>query len=279
MDLAEIGGELRLQELAGRDVLVRFDDFAPRQQAADRVDGNIRQPPGLAALLVALKLGELGAKDRVAHLAEPFGGRAGADGLHQAAHGVQRTLGVVIGKRLVVRELVSDVGQFVHDRALRSSEHVLERVHPETVHGVEERRLIPRDVAVAARLQSKLFGNPNLPVAGQGAFQSLRHKRRQRLRQHFHAVEYVLAGALGHALRLLRHAVGVAHPLSFANERGHRLPRRPSKYSTSADRPTISTIRTPRPVPSASVSRSSSPGMNWTGCCLPSSIAIFDAYR
>ena len=74
VDLAEIGGELRLQELAGRDVLMRFDDLALGQQASDRVDGNLHQPPGLAALLVALKLGEPGAKDRVAHLAESFSG-------------------------------------------------------------------------------------------------------------------------------------------------------------------------------------------------------------
>ena len=59
--------------------------------------------------------------------------------------------------------------------------------------------------------------------------------------------------------------------------RRHRRTRRASKYSTSADRPTISTIRTRSSVPSASVSCSSSPGMKWTGCCLPSSIAIFDA--
>ena len=41
MDLAEIGGELRLQELAGRNVLVWLDDLAPRQQPSSRIDRNL----------------------------------------------------------------------------------------------------------------------------------------------------------------------------------------------------------------------------------------------
>ena len=128
VDLAEIGGELRLQEIAGCDVMVRFDDLAPGQQATGRIDGNLHQPLGLAALLVAPKLSEPGAQYRVAHPAESFSKYPGADGFQQATHGIQRTLGIVIGKRLVVRELVTDGDQFVHDRALSASQHGLERV-------------------------------------------------------------------------------------------------------------------------------------------------------
>ena len=38
------------------------------------------------------------------------------------------------------------------------------------------------------------------------------------------------------------------------------------RYSTSADRPTISTMRTSNSRPPASTSRRSSPGTKWTGC-------------
>ena len=59
----------------------------------------------------------------------------------------------------------------------------------------------------------------------------------------------------------------------------HSFASRYGRYSTSAERPTISTMRTRNSVPSASVNRKSSPGMKWTGGCLPSLMAMLDAYR
>ena len=129
-------------------------------------------------------------------------GGAGGDGEHD----VQRVAPALAAARVVDVEEVA--GQGTH-RVFGASQHGLERVHPEPVHGVEQRGLIPRDVAVGAGLQPKLFGNPNLPVAGQGVFQPLLHERNQRFWQYFHAIEYVLAGGLGHTLHLLSHAVGV----------------------------------------------------------------------
>ena len=182
---------------------MRFDDLAPRQQPSDRIDGN-PLPPCPPAFLVAPELGEPGAQDRLAHLAELFGGRAGADRLHQAAHGIQRAFGIVIGKRLVVRELFPDIDQFVHDRAFGASQHGLERVRPEPVHGVEQRGLIPGNIPVGIGLQTvNPLGGFDLPVSGQRAFQAFFDKGDQRVGQDLHALENVLARALGHALLLL----------------------------------------------------------------------------
>ena len=87
----------------------------------------------------------------------------------------------------------------------------------------------------------EFLGGTDLPVAGQRAFQPLLHKRDQGLRQHFHALEYVLSGTLGHTLHLLAHAAGAPYPVVVQEPmRGHRRTRRASKYSTSADRPMIS---------------------------------------
>ena len=40
MDLAEIGGEFGLPELAGGDILVRLDNLAPGQQTTRHLHGN-----------------------------------------------------------------------------------------------------------------------------------------------------------------------------------------------------------------------------------------------
>ena len=95
MHLGEIGRELGLLEFAGRDILMRLDHLTPRKKARDRLDGDF-QALGFPPFLVALKLGELGAQDGVAHLRELIGGSTGADRLHQATHGVEGALGVVI---------------------------------------------------------------------------------------------------------------------------------------------------------------------------------------
>ena len=49
------------------------------------------------------------------------------------------------------------------------------------------------------------------------------------------------------------------------------------RYSTSTERPTISTMRTSSLLPAASVSRRSSPGTKWTGCRHPSLMAMLEA--
>ena len=49
------------------------------------------------------------------------------------------------------------------------------------------------------------------------------------------------------------------------------------RYSTSADRPTISTMRTSSSIPLLSVNRNSSPRMKWTGCCSPWLMAMLEA--
>ena len=49
------------------------------------------------------------------------------------------------------------------------------------------------------------------------------------------------------------------------------------RYSTNADRPTISTIRTVISTPLTSVSRKSSPSTKCTGCCWPWLMAMFEA--
>ena len=148
MDLAEVGRELGLLERAGRDVLVRLHDLAPGLEATGGIDGDL-QPPGPAALLVAAKLRELGAENGVAHPAELLRGGAGANRLHQATHGIERPLGIVVGERLVVGEPIPDRDQLVDDGTLGSAQHRLEGIGPEPVHRVEQRRLVPGDSTVA----------------------------------------------------------------------------------------------------------------------------------
>ena len=82
--LGEVGGELGLLELAGRDVLVRFHHVPPRQQARDRL-GRDRRDVALA-LLRPGQLAILRAQDRIAHLADFLGALAGAHRLEQAPH-------------------------------------------------------------------------------------------------------------------------------------------------------------------------------------------------
>jgi hypothetical protein len=72
MHLGEVGRELGLLELAGGDILVRLDHIAPWPQPRHGLDRNLKTL-GFPALLIALKLGELGAQDGVAHLAELLG--------------------------------------------------------------------------------------------------------------------------------------------------------------------------------------------------------------
>ena len=81
MNLAEVGREFGLLELAGGDVLVGLDHLAPGKQASDGLDGDI-QPLRLATLFIALKLGEFRAQDRIAHIGKLLGRLAGADRLH-----------------------------------------------------------------------------------------------------------------------------------------------------------------------------------------------------
>ena len=88
MDLGEVRRELRLLELAGRHILMRLDNFAPRLETCDRLDRNL-EPLGFPPFLIALKFGELGAQDRIAHPAQLLGGVAGADRFHEAAHGIE----------------------------------------------------------------------------------------------------------------------------------------------------------------------------------------------
>ncbi len=130
MHLGEIGRELGLLKLASSDILVRLDHFAPWEQARHGLDRDF-QALGFPALLIALKLGELRTQNGVAHLRELLGGLTGADRLHQATHRVQRALGVVIGEVLIVRELVADIAQLIHQRPLGAAEDRLKRLVPE----------------------------------------------------------------------------------------------------------------------------------------------------
>ena len=64
-------------------------------------------------------------------------------------------------------------------------------------------------------------------------------------------------------------AVGQFHFFGYALDMG--------RYSTRDELPTMSMIRTATRLPTASVSVSSSPRAKWTGCSLPSSMAMLAA--
>ena len=200
MHLGEIGRELGLLEFAGRDVLVRLDHLTPRKQARHGLDGDF-QALGLPPLLIALKLGELRAEDGVAHLRELLGGLTGADRLHQTTHGIERALGVVIGEGLIVREFVANVAKLIHPRSLGAAENGPERVVPEAIHRVEQRGLVPADLTIAVGPQARqLLQNLDLPMPFERAFQPLFDKRNEGCGQQLHALENILARALGHVV-------------------------------------------------------------------------------
>ena len=170
---------------------------------------------GFPALLVALKLGEFRAQDRVAHLRELLGHLTCADRLHQPPHRVQRPLGIVVSEGLVVRELVADIEQLRNIGAFRVPQHRRESLLPERHHGLEQALLIPTDVAGRIGLETlDALHDLNLPVPLERGFQPLFDERDESFRQKLHTFEHILARTLGHCPVPLRYPAGSDDPRS-----------------------------------------------------------------
>ncbi len=145
--------------------------------------------------------------------------------------------------------------------------------------------VVPNQFAILIGAEAEPFRNLYLPVTAQGTVQPLLHEWAKSLWQNFHSFEHVLAIALCHALSLLADFVCAPH-LSWllsgfaifgSRAESHCSESLGSKCSTSAERPTISIMRTHSSLPSESINLRSSPGTKCTGCCSPSLTEMLDA--
>ena len=231
--LGEVGGEFGLLIVAGRHIRVRRDDLAPRRQAGFHADGGGR-PRRFAALLVASLFIELGAQDGVTHGAQPVGHLARPDRLHQSPHGIEGPFRIVVGKGVVVRMPVADVGQFVDQRPFGLAKHIAERLCPEAVHDVEQRRSVPLEMTVAVNFQLRpFFLHPRLPVSRKVAFEPAFDKRDQGFKQQFHPIKNMFACTSGHGNLLTSHMLSaVWRSASASPGRGRLAPRSISTFHT-----------------------------------------------
>ena len=142
MDLGKVGSEFSLLELSRGNVLVRFDDFAPRQEPRDCFNRDF-EALGLPPLFVPSQFSELRPLDRIAHLADLLGNFAGTDRLHEAAHGIKRSFGVVVSEVFVVRKLIAHIEKFRDVGALRMAQDRGKSFLPESHHSLEEALLVP----------------------------------------------------------------------------------------------------------------------------------------
>ena len=135
MHLPEIGGELGLLVATAGHVLVRRHYLAPGLEVRRRraLDGRARA----LALFASHLLVEAQAQKLHLHLFDLVGLRC-RDGRQQPASRVERAIGIVAGKCLLVRPPVPMVAEFAHEAALGGSQRPAEDIVPRIPHQLEQ---------------------------------------------------------------------------------------------------------------------------------------------
>ena len=149
--LGEVSGELRLAVAPCGDVGVRRDHLAPGPEP--RLGRALERQRALAAHLLAALLVVDRALEVDPQPLDRLRLLTGRDRAQQTLRRVQRALGVLVGERLLVREVVAGLAQLVDVRALHPPEREAEHLAPPLVHDREQALGVPGDAAVRAPAQ------------------------------------------------------------------------------------------------------------------------------
>ena len=159
VNLPQIGGELGLLVAAAGHIPMRRDDLPPRFQRRRR--GALDRAPGLPAPRAARLLVEAHAQQFHLEAFEVLrlGGRHRGQ---EPGGGIQRPIGIVAGKALLMRPAIAVAAQLADQAALRRAENRAKHLVPGLPHQPQQSGDIPlRDRLVR---QPRIFGVAAQPV-------------------------------------------------------------------------------------------------------------------
>ncbi len=212
VNLPEIGGELGLLISAGCDIRVRRDNFAPRlQPTLGLALGRLER--FLSHLGTAL-LVEDDAHQVRSHLSDFGRDLTRGDGAQQALDRIERTDGIVAGELFVVRPLVAEYLELVHEAALGLAQGFAEDRVPLVEHHAEQMLgIVPVDLL---RSIADVLARDGFPVRAKVGFELAFHKWPEPRSHQLEALADTIAIGDRHAdeflssLRDLLHAAGLA---------------------------------------------------------------------